>query len=357
MISKGPLIDYAPLIKLGEGDVNTQYDMGWVERIGLLKMDFLGLRNLTVMKNAVDEIRRTTDPAFDLDDDPRRRRAHLRDARRAAKRLGVFQLESDGMRRVCVGAASPSASTTSSRWSRSIGRGRWSGSRSTSPTSTAASKPSYLHPKLEPILRDTYGDRLLPRTSHADRARHRRLHDGRSRRAAQGHGQEAEGQDPGLPREVRRRRGRERHRGRSSPRRSSPSSSRSPATASTSRTRRRTAGSPIKPRISRRTIRCNIFAALMTSVKRQDRQARRVHRRGQEARHRGVAARRQRVADRLRRRRRARSASAWRRSRASAKARCDRSSRARERDGKFADLFDLAKRVDAKHVNRRSTRR
>ena len=40
--------------------------MDWIERIGLLKMDFLGLRNLTVMENAVEEIRRTVDAAFDL---------------------------------------------------------------------------------------------------------------------------------------------------------------------------------------------------------------------------------------------------------------------------------------------------
>ena len=61
VISPDPLIDYAPLVRLGDGDVNTQYDMDWVERIGLLKMDFLGLRNLTVMENAVQEIRRTVD--------------------------------------------------------------------------------------------------------------------------------------------------------------------------------------------------------------------------------------------------------------------------------------------------------
>ncbi len=64
-----------PLVKLGEGDVNTQYDMNMVERVGLLKFDFLGLRNLTVMKAASDEIQRTTNPAFDLatipDDDVR----------------------------------------------------------------------------------------------------------------------------------------------------------------------------------------------------------------------------------------------------------------------------------------------
>ena len=62
MISAGPLMEYTPLVRFGDGGINTQYDMDWIERIGLLKMDFLGLRNLTVMENAVREIRRTVDP-------------------------------------------------------------------------------------------------------------------------------------------------------------------------------------------------------------------------------------------------------------------------------------------------------
>jgi DNA polymerase-3 subunit alpha len=99
VISKERLVDITPLIKLGDDDVNTQYDMGWVEKIGLLKMDFLGLRNLTVMKKAQDEIRRTTDPTFDIatiaDDDRKTFEMLSR-----GDTTGVFQLESDGMRRV-----------------------------------------------------------------------------------------------------------------------------------------------------------------------------------------------------------------------------------------------------------------
>src|SRR6202042_3180212 len=101
VISKNPLTDHVPLVKLGEGDVNTQYDMNMVERIGLLKMDFLGLRNLTVMKAASDEIRRTVSPDFDLahipDDDKK-----TYDMLSRAETLGVFQLESEGMKRVCI---------------------------------------------------------------------------------------------------------------------------------------------------------------------------------------------------------------------------------------------------------------
>jgi DNA polymerase-3 subunit alpha len=155
VISKGPLIEYTPLIKFGENEINTQYDMGWIERIGLLKMDFLGLRNLTVMKNATDEIRRTVDPAFDPDripDDDRKTFEMLG----RGETVGVFQLESEGMKRVVTELAPTSFDDIVAinalyrpgpmEWipqyiARKHGRER----------------ATYVHPKLEPILRDTYG--------------------------------------------------------------------------------------------------------------------------------------------------------------------------------------------------------
>ena len=58
-----------------EGDVTVQYDMNAVTKLGLLKMDFLGLKTLTVIVDALDNIHRTVDPKFDLDqvgfDDPK----------------------------------------------------------------------------------------------------------------------------------------------------------------------------------------------------------------------------------------------------------------------------------------------
>jgi DNA polymerase-3 subunit alpha len=155
VISKNPLTDHVPLVRIGDGDINTQYEMGDVERIGLLKMDFLGLRNLTVMKAASDEIRRTVAPAFDLatipDDDPKTYEMLGR-----AETLGVFQLESEGMKRVCV-------ELRPSRLEDIIalvalyrpGPMEWI------PQYIAAkhgrSKPTYVHPKLEAILGDTHG--------------------------------------------------------------------------------------------------------------------------------------------------------------------------------------------------------
>lgn len=155
VISAGPLIEYAPLVRFNEGGINTQYDMEWVEKIGLLKMDFLGLRNLTVMDAAVKEIRRTTDPAFDLSQIP------LDDAKTydmlgRGETMGVFQLESDGMQRVC-------AELQPSRFEDIIALVALyrPGPMELIPSYIAIKhgrkKPHYLHAKLEAILAETYG--------------------------------------------------------------------------------------------------------------------------------------------------------------------------------------------------------
>ncbi|HNC24435.1 MAG TPA: DNA polymerase III subunit alpha, partial [Opitutaceae bacterium] len=99
IITDRPLEEFVPLT-LQEGDVTVQYDMNAVSKLGLLKMDFLGLKTLTVIADAIDNIRRTTDPRFDLElvgfDDPRTY-ALLNTGRTT----GVFQLESPGMQALC----------------------------------------------------------------------------------------------------------------------------------------------------------------------------------------------------------------------------------------------------------------
>ncbi|MDQ2679700.1 MAG: DNA polymerase III subunit alpha [Candidatus Eremiobacteraeota bacterium] len=154
VISAGPLVDYAPLIKLGEGEINTQYSMGWVEKIGLLKMDFLGLRNLTVMKNAVDEIRRTVNPGFDLatipDDDKRTLEMLSR-----GETSGVFQLESEGMKRVCTELRPSSLEDIIALVALyRPGPMDWIPQFISNKHGRTAS--TYLHEKLKPILADTY---------------------------------------------------------------------------------------------------------------------------------------------------------------------------------------------------------
>src|SRR5665213_1111302 len=74
IITDQPLSEFVPLT-LQEGDVTVQFDMNAVGKLGLLKMDFLGLKTLTVIADAVDNIRRTADAAFDIEkiriDDPK----------------------------------------------------------------------------------------------------------------------------------------------------------------------------------------------------------------------------------------------------------------------------------------------
>jgi len=155
VISAGPLTDYTPLIKLGEGEINTQFEMGWIEKIGLLKMDFLGLRNLTVMKNAVDEIRRTTDPDFELakipDNDPRTLEMLGR-----GETMGVFQLESEGMKRVCADLR-PSAFEDIIALVALYRPGPMEWIPRFISNKHGRTSPEYLHPALESILSETYG--------------------------------------------------------------------------------------------------------------------------------------------------------------------------------------------------------
>ena len=100
VITAKPLTDYVPLSR-NDDTVVCQFGMVTLEQLGLLKMDFLGLRNLTVLEDAAELVRRT-DPSFRADampeDDPDTFRMLTE-----GKTSGVFQLESAGMTGVCVG--------------------------------------------------------------------------------------------------------------------------------------------------------------------------------------------------------------------------------------------------------------
>ncbi len=99
VIGDRPLDEHIPLTRGNEGEIVTQYDMGAITEVGLLKMDFLGLKNLTVIHEAVGHIRKFK-PDFEigkvpLDDQP------TFDILNRGETLGVFQLESGGMVETC----------------------------------------------------------------------------------------------------------------------------------------------------------------------------------------------------------------------------------------------------------------
>jgi DNA polymerase-3 subunit alpha len=99
VIAPEPLVRLVPLIRASGGEVCTQFDKDDVETLGLLKMDFLGLRTLTVISDSVESIVRSDNPDLDLTaipfDDPEVYRLFS-----AGDTDGIFQFESSGMKEV-----------------------------------------------------------------------------------------------------------------------------------------------------------------------------------------------------------------------------------------------------------------
>ena len=153
VITKDPVVDYVPLAT-NDDTVVCQYTMTTLEELGLLKMDFLGLRNLTVLADAVEMVRRE-EPAFSLedvpDDDP-----EVFEMLTQGKTSGVFQMESAGMTGVCVGLKPQSVEDLTA-----IVALYRPGPMESIPRFIASkhdpSLISYKHPSLEPILSITYG--------------------------------------------------------------------------------------------------------------------------------------------------------------------------------------------------------
>ena len=153
VITKKPVYEYVPLATNDDLAV-TQYTMVTLEELGLLKMDFLGLRNLTILDDAVEMVRQKQ-PDFRLDripvDDPEVYKMLCE-----GRTSGVFQMESAGMTGVCVGLKPKSIEDITA-----INALYRPGPKDSIPRFIAcAQNPkliSYKHPLLEPILSVTYG--------------------------------------------------------------------------------------------------------------------------------------------------------------------------------------------------------
>ena len=153
VITDKPVYEYVPLSKNDESVV-TQYQMTTLEELGLLKMDFLGLRNLTVLEDAAKMVRRT-EPDFEVEKIPDGD-AEVFKMLSEGHTSGVFQLESTGMTGVCTGLKPKSIEDITAV----IALYR-PGPMDSIPRfiecSAHPEKISYKHELLRPILEVTYG--------------------------------------------------------------------------------------------------------------------------------------------------------------------------------------------------------
>lgn len=155
VITPGSLTDYLPLFRNQKGgEVSTQYEMGWLEKCGLLKMDFLGLRNLTIIEETVELARaggNQVDMASIPSDDPK-----TFELLRSGDTVGIFQLEGSGMRDLTIKFQTSSIDDIIAIIS--LYR---PGPMDLIPDFLARKngrqKIEYQHPLLESICRDTYG--------------------------------------------------------------------------------------------------------------------------------------------------------------------------------------------------------
>ena len=153
VITADPVYTYVPLAKNDDTAV-TQYTMTTIEELGLLKMDFLGLRNLTVIQDAQEQIQQVQ-PDFDISKIPDNDQETF-DMLAEGKTQGVFQLESAGITGVCINMHPNSIEDLTA-----IVALYRPGPMDSIPTFIAnkldPKKITYKTPLLEPILKITYG--------------------------------------------------------------------------------------------------------------------------------------------------------------------------------------------------------
>ncbi|MCF8124735.1 MAG: DNA polymerase III subunit alpha [Desulfotignum sp.] len=157
VVSDKPLNQYLPLFRGKEGETITQFDMNYVEKLGLVKFDFLGLRNLTVIKNCIGLIEKQgkqPPDLLDLDYADENTFALLQ----KADTTGVFQLESAGMKDLILRLKPATFSDIVALVALYRPGPLDSGMANTYvERKHGREKVVYLFDELEPILKETYG--------------------------------------------------------------------------------------------------------------------------------------------------------------------------------------------------------
>ncbi len=158
VISRGPLWDYVPLYRDSkEGTISSQYDKNTLEKAGLVKMDFLGLRNLTIIEKCVGLIKENAGIDLDITTIPLDDKKTYRLLQRGDTK-GVFQLEKSGMQNLLKRIAPTSFEEIIAI----VALYRPGPLKSGMADDFVARKKNtslvaYPHPSLEPILKDTLG--------------------------------------------------------------------------------------------------------------------------------------------------------------------------------------------------------
>ncbi len=156
VITPKPLSDLVPVRQIEEGQVATQYSMDPVADLGLVKMDFLGLQTLSILEDAVNNVKRNGSEVGDLNqlplDDP-----EVYKLLQKADTLGIFQLESPGMRRLLKKMVPDRFDDLVAILALYRPGPLESGMVDQYVNCKHGEEVHYLHPLLEPVLKETYG--------------------------------------------------------------------------------------------------------------------------------------------------------------------------------------------------------
>ena len=156
IIGKDPLTEHVPLYKVPKNDqVTTQYAMASIEKIGLLKMDFLGLRTLTILERARSFVQQTTGEPLDLDaiplDDP-----SIYELLSSGDTFGVFQVDGAGFRKL-MRELKPTEFNHIVAANALYRPGPMEHIAEFVARKNGRKEVEYAHPALEEVLRETYG--------------------------------------------------------------------------------------------------------------------------------------------------------------------------------------------------------
>ncbi|MBU1098478.1 MAG: DNA polymerase III subunit alpha [Bacteroidetes bacterium] len=155
VITPGEVSDYVPLSRNSDGELVTQFNMKELDNVGLLKMDFLGLRTLTIIRDTIDLVKKNRNIEMDIDDIPLDDKETYELFSRG-QTTGIFQFESGPMREY-LKKLNPQSVADLSAMNALYRPGPMEFIDDFIDRKQGRKRIEYLHPVLESILKETYG--------------------------------------------------------------------------------------------------------------------------------------------------------------------------------------------------------